>query len=426
MRVLRLVVVAVAFLFVVSSAFCCSCSFGPPIQKTSERGRERAVFTARVVQPLGGTSNWDGERVSEMVLAVVHERYWGLPWYWPKVVILDGRYPCDTVMAIGEEYLVSGSPERYGVLSVNLCSRTRPLKSAQVDLRTLDGSHCAGPGGTVIGFVRTGTDQLRGDYPTAPDVSVKLLDQDGKTYTAPSDSDGIYELRHLTPGTYAVESLVSQNQYASSIGVSVVEGECREMPMLLREYSVRGRLLPKLTATIELVGIDAPSMRMQSDSIEPDGRFYFRNIPDGEYILSVTPWIGGTAKNLYYPGTNDRQKAARLRVTNQELAGGRSLDFDPKILPMVPIPITLDPSTSDRFTWRVQLLQSGQIMTEGTWAPGGKLVVLYGMRGASYGIGLYGYSNRPVEYGDCRSEITPVGAKPGMDTVHVAVPANCY
>jgi len=46
------------------------------------------------------------------------------------------------------------------------------------------------------------------------------------------------------------------------------------MPMLLREYSVRGRLLPKLTATIELVesmllrcGCRAIRLNLTADSI---------------------------------------------------------------------------------------------------------------------------------------------------------------
>jgi hypothetical protein len=319
MRILRVVVVAVMPLFPMSLAFCCSCSYGPPIQQTSERERERAVFTARVVQPIGRMYNWNGERLSDMVLAIVHERYWGLPWYWPKVVILDGKYPCDAVMAIGEDYLVSGWRERYGVLEVNGCGRTRPLKSAQLDLRTLDGSHCAAPGGTVIGYVRKGNDEVRGDHPTVADVSVSLRDQNGKTYTAQSDGDGIYELRHLAPGAYTVESLASQNHYASSGGVSVVEGRCMEMPIHLRDYSLRGRLLPGLNATVGLVGVDDPSRQIRSDSIEPDGRFYFRNVPDGEYILSVTTWIGA-AGDLYYPGTFDRQKAARLKIANQVLS----------------------------------------------------------------------------------------------------------
>jgi hypothetical protein len=147
--------------FPMSFAFCCSCSYGPPIQKTLQRERERAVFTAHIVQPIGEIYNQDGKRLSDKVLAIVQERYWGLLSYWPKVVVLDGSYQCGSVMAIGADYLVSGSGERYGVLAVNFCSRTRPLKSAQLDLRTLDGSHCAAPGGTVIRYVRKRSDEFR-------------------------------------------------------------------------------------------------------------------------------------------------------------------------------------------------------------------------------------------------------------------------
>jgi hypothetical protein len=98
---------------------------------------------------------------------------------------------------------------------------------------------------------------------------VRLRDQNGKTFTAQSDGDGIYELRHLATGAYTVESLVSQDQYASSAGVSVVEGLCMEMPVFQKDYSLRGRLLPGLNATVELDGGDAPLKQVRSNSIEP-------------------------------------------------------------------------------------------------------------------------------------------------------------
>lgn len=75
----------------------------------------------------------------------------------------------------------------------------------------------------------------------------------------------------------------------------MVEGQCIEMSVLLRDYSLRGRLLPGLNATVELVGVDDPSRQIRSDSTETDGRFYFRNVADGEYMLSVTTWIGAAS-----------------------------------------------------------------------------------------------------------------------------------
>jgi len=132
-------IVVLLLIFSSCLAFGCSCSNNTPIQETNARYRDRAVFTAHVVQLMGRVYNWDGKSLSSQVLAIVKERYWGLPWYWPKVVLLDGSYPCDTAMEAGQDYLVSGRLAHYGVLEVNGCSRTQPLRTAQVDLRTLAG-----------------------------------------------------------------------------------------------------------------------------------------------------------------------------------------------------------------------------------------------------------------------------------------------
>jgi len=328
-------------------------------------------------------------------------------------------------MEIGQEYLVSGRPERYGVLAVNVCSRTRPLKYAQVDLRTLDGSHCAAPGGTIIGHVHKGNNEFQ-DNPDMPNVSVTVRDQDGKTYRARTDSDGIYEINHLAPGVYTVDSPVSDSQYASADMVAVVEGQCMEATILLKDYSVRGRLLPGLTATVELVGVDDPTKLARSDwsGSQPDGRFYFRDVPDGEYLLSVTTWMGAPG-DLYYPGTFDRAKATRLAITNGGLVRGGTLDFNPETLPFVPIPVALNPpADSGAYHWRILLSATG-VLEEKGWVAGQRFALLYGMRGHSYGLGLYGDSEHPLEYGSCRSSITPVVANPGMATIRIAVPPEC-
>ncbi len=157
----------------------CSCANNTPIQASDTHYRERAVFTARVIQLMGPVYHWGGRRSSSRVLAIVHHRYWGLPWHWPAIVVLDGSYPCDIAMSVDEEYLVSGRRGRYGVLEVNVCSRTQPLASAQVDLRTLDGTRCALPGGAILGrVVQTvnqeqrplGTPRLLTGIPTAKHI----------------------------------------------------------------------------------------------------------------------------------------------------------------------------------------------------------------------------------------------------------------
>ena len=73
----------------VNVAFGCECANGTPIQRTSERYRDRAVFTAHVIQLVGRIYDFKSEpkRMSSQALAVVKDRYWGLPWYWPKAKI---------------------------------------------------------------------------------------------------------------------------------------------------------------------------------------------------------------------------------------------------------------------------------------------------------------------------------------------------
>jgi hypothetical protein len=262
----------------------------------------------------------------------------------------------------------------------------------------------------------------------ARNASVTYRDERGNAYAVQSDGDGIYELQHLPPGAYRAESRISQNQYASSGEVSVSEGLCIEASIRLRGYSFFGQLPPGLGpyVTVKLIRVGAQSEEIRSDSIQPDGRFYFRDVPDGEYLLSLASRVDGVKSDFYYPGTFDRQKAARIKVANHMLADPNTVDFNPDVLPLASIPIALDPpSDSRRYSWRIQLIYSNYIRAESRWTAGSGFVLLYGVRGVPYNIALYGFSNHPTEYGDCRAEGPAVTAKAGLRVTHVTVPIEC-
>ena len=129
MRVGQPIVTVVFGVICASAASGCSCSNTTPIERNHPSYSERAVFIARTVQLTGKVYNINVKRVSSRAAEVIRHGYWGLPWYWPGVVVLDGSYPCDMGMSEGEEYLVSGRRIRYGVLAVNVCSRTQPLST---------------------------------------------------------------------------------------------------------------------------------------------------------------------------------------------------------------------------------------------------------------------------------------------------------
>jgi len=421
----RAIVIVLLSLASVRAAHACSCSNGVPIQQSSERYRDRAVFTAHVVGLLGRVYNWDGKRLSSQVLAVVKERYWGLPWYWPRVVILDGSYPCDIAMEEAQDYLVSGRRERYGVLNVAVCSRIQLLKTAQIDLRTLDGTHCAAPGGTIIGRVDRGKDILHPN-PTAPGVTLTLRDQGGKTYSAQSDRDGIYELQHVAAGIYTVDSRLPGDEYVSGGHITVTDGVCLENSVLIRGYDISGRLSPLPGATVKLVDAESAEAWLHAD-FEADGRFYFKDIPDGEYLLAVESGLQGWDHDFYYPGTFDRRQATHIRITNHRAQGSNEFDFKPELLPYVPIPVALDTANdAGKFYWRILLTTRGNVLTEQRWTPGIKFVVLYGLRDRSYDIRLWGDANhRRTSQDFCGSKDLPVTAKPDMPLIHVDIPPDC-
>jgi hypothetical protein len=226
-----------------TAALACSCSGGGPVQKSDPKYRNSAVFRARVIRFLGRT---EGTTVqySDRALALVLERYWGLPWYWPKVVMLDGHGPCGQVFVLGEEYLIVGSRNWYGALDLNSCGGTRMIRHAQVDLLTLDGSRCTGPGGSIFGVVHSPT----------PIPRLTLRDSNGRPYTTRVGQDGIYELRHLPPEHYTLDSRLSSNQYASA-SVEVRTGICAGGSINVEPYSLSGRLVSGIeqAAFIEMV-----------------------------------------------------------------------------------------------------------------------------------------------------------------------------
>jgi hypothetical protein len=148
-------------------------------------------------------------------------------------------------MSEGEEYLVSGRRMRYGVLDVARCSRTQLLRTAQIDLRTLDGSHCSSPGGTILGKLFAPTDQ-KSELKAYPGKTVTLTNSSGNRYSGTTDSEGVFELRHLPAGKYVIDPGPGGNKGTSDKHVEIRDGVCLDAG----NYSVE--LLPPSMAGLGL------------------------------------------------------------------------------------------------------------------------------------------------------------------------------
>lgn len=328
-------------------------------------------------------------------------------------------------MEEGREYLVSGRRLRYGVLGVNGCSRTQPLDTADVDLRTLDGSECAGPGGTIIGHVHSlkSSDRVNA---MAPLTVMTFRDQDGKPHPVQSDRNGLYELRNLPVGPYTLDSYLSGSLYLAGGGFTVRTGVCGEAGVSIREYDITGRFLPGLgpRVTIKLVAANSADAWQRAD-VQSDGHFYFKDVPDGEYLLAAESVLNGQGNDFYYPGTFDRRKAKVIKIVDHQVSGPSEFDFDQRRIPYVPIRITLDIPKDSGFTWRVLLATQNNIVYEQRWTPEDKFAVLYGLRGQSYTVRLWGDPDYRTQQGNCQSDIAHINASSRLGVLHAGLPAEC-
>lgn len=58
-------------------------------------------------------------------------------------------------------------------------------------------------------------------------------------------------------------------------------------------------------------------------------------------MISLRSEIGDANRRIFYPGVTDRAKARIITIKGGEI--GPSYDFDARVLPVVPIPVVLDP-----------------------------------------------------------------------------------
>jgi len=179
---------------------------GEPRPFAAPRSPEHVALTARIiyVHHLNAYTGW--------AIARTQHRYWGLPWWNQKFIVLPY-----TFFKPGEEYLVDGyvRPSLIGHLT-NLmqvhCSRTAPVRDAQIDLRLLrDGPPKKGV--RIIGRVLRA--QPGGGVQPASHIAVTLVQDSGPQIAVVTDEQGIYDASELPSGHYdvRVDSCMSSGAY---------------------------------------------------------------------------------------------------------------------------------------------------------------------------------------------------------------------
>lgn len=176
-----------------------NCGVPPPYTKPSSP--DQALFTARVLYVGRVDSEYalrSGHRFGPWAIAYVKHRYWGLPWWSSRFVVLaPGWYEQ------GESYFVDGTPtdSRFiPLVYAGPCRRTRTLSEAVVDTRVL----AAGPprnGVRIIGRTyRRGSSTA---FEPAPGMRLQIDGPNG-VVTLTSDAEAVYDLTGAPAGHYGI------------------------------------------------------------------------------------------------------------------------------------------------------------------------------------------------------------------------------
>jgi hypothetical protein len=190
------------------------CSERPPF--ATPLCPRQAVFTAKALY-VGRIDRDDaarsGRTVGHWALASVEHQYWGLPWWSSTLVFLaDGRFE------EGREYFVDG--DRSSLVShlvplvhIGTCTRSAPLKSAQIDLRILrDGPPKSGV--RIVG--RVVRQALGQSTEPAPGIKVQITGPLGPMFVM-SDEQGVYDASGLPPGRYSLTVGSAGPDYLASL-----------------------------------------------------------------------------------------------------------------------------------------------------------------------------------------------------------------
>lgn len=163
----------------------------------------QAVFVAKIIYV---PTAWDPSKNYEpWTIGLVQRRYWGLPWWTPRLVVLGHSAP---YLRKGGEYFIDADRNGgrisaiFPYLEFRCGSRSKPLSDATVELRLLK----EGPpksGVRIIG--RTVRRFGVGDWRAAVGVTVTIIGPTG-TISTITDGHGIYDVTGLAAGHYSIRA----------------------------------------------------------------------------------------------------------------------------------------------------------------------------------------------------------------------------
>lgn len=335
------------------TAYACSCvDPGPPCQAY---GAASAVFSGRVTEITSFTSNDEPLRGyrQRLVRFAVSQAYRGISGTLAETITGKGGGDCGYPFRVGESYLVYAyqSPKD-NKLYASICSRTRPLSEAGEDLEYIQSLSNAQAGGTIYGVVNR-LRRVNADVsyqPLGPMDGIRVtVEGSGRRVESVTDGKGEFRVTGLLPGSYKVRLTVPEGLWLSSSEhkVELKDKGCALVNFFLeRNTSLSGQVLdenggPASKIMVDLIPSSQINERYQRNNrfvqADEEGRFEFRSIPAGEYLLGVRLSRITDPKFAYprtfYPGTQELAQTQVITISEGQSLEGYTIHLPQKLTP---------------------------------------------------------------------------------------------
>jgi len=325
-------------------ATCPGFTPGPPCM---EFWRADAVFIGvvnRVVREPDTSPGAFGPYSRSTVYFTIEEAFRGVG---GTALVLELDH-CGHFFKENERYLVyahrNGNTKQLDVRVGN--TRTRPVAEAKEDLEYIRGLSSAEPGSRVFGKITQHTYNIKVheiDVEPLKNIRVTLVGNN-ESKEVVTDSEGNYEFKRLTAGTYRVRADLPAYLagYSPEEEFKLTGRDCGAMDFHgWRKAQISGRVLdvngkPLESVAITLVPADATPEQILEEkkdkfgwpftSTNREGRFSFSYLAPGRYLLIINraeyeKSRGGkewsALPRLFYPGVNDLAAATVIVVSDE-------------------------------------------------------------------------------------------------------------
>jgi hypothetical protein len=287
----------------------------------------------------------------------VEHSYLGVDGTAVEVFTGRGGGDCGLPFRIGERYLVYAY--RYeNKLSTSICSRTTPYNRATEDLAFLGNLSSAPKGATIYGQIIRGNLRKKEGPALSPDTIVRIEGEGVRREIRP-DAEGRYQIAGLPPGKFKVSVQLSEVFTVSGPGreVTISDRGCASEDfyaqdngrMSGRVIDEAGQPVARILVTVLVPSSDPGVPFISLERTDAEGRFSFRAIPAGKYLLGVNLTKNPETNDptnayppTFYPGVADQSNAEVITLG----LGEKRSDLDIRIPLRRPLSVV-----SGRIVW---------------------------------------------------------------------------